>query len=193
MIIPLGFAQVSFIHTIANTARPAVCTLGLNVGQAGGTITDQAEILRTAWSDEIMAAISDDAQLTGVHLKYGPNATGQAVLIPAATTGSDSGEAGAPNTAFLVRKVTGEGGRTGRGRFFIPGVPEGSINSGGVISGGKRELLQQNLDNFWDDLVANDLDPVLLHGEGVVAESPYLITQFAVQERAATQRRRLRK
>lgn len=193
MIIPAGYGQASFIHGLVGSTRPSVVTLGVNLATAGGTLTDQADILRQAWEDNILAAISVSIQLRSVLLKKGPNSTGASVEVPSGAFGTDSGPSGGPQVAFLVQKQTSQGGRTGRGRWYIPGVPEGSIGPDGVISGGKVALLQSKVDDFWSDIVAADIDPVLLHGEGVVAESPYLIENFVVQSLAATQRRRLRK
>jgi hypothetical protein len=193
MLIPDGYAQASFIHTISGSQRPSVCTLGFNISQAGGTLTDMALILADEWSDNVMDGLSVSVQFARLLLKAGPNATGASVEVEVGNFGTDSGPSGGPQISMVVQKITSQGGRTGRGRFYLPGVPEGAIGPDGVIAGTKVSLMQGHLDTFWDNVVANDLDPVLLHGEDTVAESPFLITNFVVQAQSVTQRRRNRK
>lgn len=193
MLIPTGFAQVNLKHVVLGSEHPAEVTLGINNSGAAGTLIEQAEIIRDAWQEWWVASMATALFFTGVRIKEGPNATGAAVEI--AATGQGGGTAGAcpPNVAVLVHKLTPYGGRTGRGRMYLPGIPEENVDSGGNISSSWLADRQSNLNSFWAELVAADLDPVLLHSEETAVSDPFVITSFAVQSKVATQRRRLRR
>lgn len=100
-----------------------------------------------------------------------------------------------PNVALLVKKVTssGRGGR--HGRSYIPGIPEANENQGSITAGVKTAW-QGYLDAFFnkiDDNSATTSTPCVVHTQGgQVVTGVTTVTSLQVQDKLATQRRRLR-
>lgn len=101
------------------------------------------------------------------------------------------GEGAAPQCAFLVRKLTALGGRKGRGRSYLPGVSEASLDDNGLYVG-QVASDPTVLTDFWPDLLTYlNLGPaVLLHDDPL--DDPNEITAFVLDQKVATQRNRLR-
>jgi hypothetical protein len=129
-------------------------------------------------------------QLTTIHVKSGPNSTGPATDFPTSFTGSSSGVSGHAGVATLLSKITDLGGRTGRGRFFWPGLSESVVDAGGALTGAFRIAAQAIADDIISELTAAGVPMVLLHS-GEVTPTP--VTTLTVSTRAATQRRRQRR
>lgn len=193
MIIPVNFAQVNLIFTGASVPTGAEVTFGVDNQGSTLTATLIADTVDTAYSNSgIAAEIADDVDLTTILVKKGPNATGASASEPSGNPGT-GGEQSSPNTAWLVRKETASGGRAGHGRFFLPGVPDGSMFANGQITSGHVTAMQLALDTFLLELEAQDIPMVVLHGAGSPISTPTLVTGLLCQTTAATQRRRLRR
>lgn len=97
----------------------------------------------------------------------------------------------APNLSILIQKRTGLAGRKHRGRFFSPVVviDESLIDWNGNIFSTSVEDLQDQFEFVRSALAGADLPMALLHATG---EAPDPITALVVEQRCATQRRRLR-
>lgn len=99
--------------------------------------------------------------------------------------------AAANNTAWLIAKITAQGGRRNRGRMYIPGIKNTQVLSNGTISASHRDAFQDAIDTW---LAAEESigwgTGALLHQTG--SPSPTTITNLVVRNRVATQRRRLR-
>lgn len=109
------------------------------------------------------------------------------------------------NSAVLVKKRTGLAGRGNRGRVFAPpfGLDEDNVTPGGIITAGIVDDYQDQWDAFLAGVQAADAELVVLHamvlddpGPPPVyvppTDPPVDITNFIVQSKVATQRRRLR-
>lgn len=193
MIIPPGYAQVNLIWTGTALPSGAQCTLGLDNQTPNFSAADLAQNVIDAYVTAGFASnLPNDVNLVGVLAKKGPNATGESALV---STGQNSGggTAGTPNTAVLVHKNTPLGGRAGRGRMYLPSIQEDQVGPSGIIAPAVVAALQSDMDTFQSELVAVDLDCVVLHNAGSPLETPTPITTFTVQSIAATQRRRLRR
>lgn len=193
MQIPSGYAQINFIFTGDAVPNEAQCTLGLDVQ---GTVADPAgvgAVVGAAWGTNVMPNLASTIQLDRVLVKFGPNSTGPAAETSIQVAGGKQAFSDPPHTAILVRKNTGFGGRTGRGRMFVPGVYSDDVDSSGYLASGLISALLVDLEAFRDDCIAADLIPVLLHAEGSGVSAPLPITSFGVDSVAATQRRRLRR
>jgi hypothetical protein len=96
------------------------------------------------------------------------------------------------NTAILIRKITGRGGRKQRGRFFYPPVDleESIVDQAGRITTSEVVSYQSAWDDIHAAAVTNGFPPWLLHSDP--ADEPTPITGFQVQSLCATQRRRMR-
>lgn len=193
MLIPDGFAQINAIHTGNGVPTGAQWTLGVGLGTFGG----DPEALAKAFETWILASglyvnVASDISMTSVLVKYGPNSTGPSFLEPANEPGS-GGTGSSTQVAFLIHKATSLGGRAGRGRFFLPGVPESNVNSNGLLTSGTATAVNADLDSFLTELTNDGLIPVVLHAEGSPITTPTAITSLTCDAKVATQRRRLRR
>ncbi len=192
-VIPAGFAQVNWIFAGSSCPTGAEVTLGLGGAGLGGSAGAVAALLTAIWDDNMQDVQVATCFHTGTLLKKGPNATGASALHAAGTIGT-LGVAGiAPNVALLVNKATDEGGRAGRGRFYMPGMTEPDTSQGGLVDEAYLTAAQTAADDMYAALVAADLVPVVLHGATSPIATPSTITEFQVQALVATQRRRLRR
>jgi len=93
---------------------------------------------------------------------------------------------------MLVRKITGTGGRKGRGRAYMVGcLYNGILGGAGLIDPGDLATRQTAVDALHGSLedVTGVSQLVLLHSS---SDIPSTITALSVQQKVATQRRRLR-
>lgn len=191
---PTGAAVVfAFIHT--GTKTPAECA------------ADIANVWAVSDMDGMQPA---DIALTSVLVKQGPDETGPQASFPATVIGSAGAVSSPPNVCYLVHKNTAEGGRRGRGRMFIPGVPEGTVDDNGQLVAGQAAQLQSRIDAFMAGLLTEELIMALEHGPSytwtinengqprrvpVAGPVPTLtaLTSLTADPKVATQRRRLRR
>ncbi len=194
MIIPVNYAQANIVLSGAALPSKAEITLGLNKELYGGTPAAAANEVRTAFqAAAIRALLTAEVSIESVLVKYGPNDTGAAGESSGALAGTGAGTTVSPNVALLVKKNTGFGGRTGRGRFYIPGIPESHISGSGTILASAVTSWTTALEAFRTTLVSLGLVPTLLHGAASPVQTPMPITSFTVDATGATQRRRMRR
>lgn len=192
-VIPLGYAQVNFIHGGDGLRFPGEVTLGLDIGSYSGTVATLAEDVGDQWVDHIMPELTSAIEFRTCHVKYGPQATGPSADQPYSVVGSVA-LAGAPsNLAWLVHKGTALGGRAGRGRMYLPGVADGAVGSDGDLDNAAVAAMQSSMNDFVSSLIVLDVVPVVLHGEESPISLPTPITSVTVDGHAATQRRRMRR
>jgi hypothetical protein len=108
-----------------------------------------------------------------------------------AGVGATSLEAVPVNCAVLVRKNTASGGRRNRGRLYMPPawISEGNIGPSGTILSTFVTAVQVRANTTRARLVTSGQAPMVLHSDGAAGT---LITNFSVDGRLATQRRRMR-
>lgn len=192
MTIPVGFCQVNFIFTGASLPHGAQLTLGVDNSAVSADPAVIAADFEGYWiTSGLSANLSTGSDLTSILVKCGPDATGPSAVEPANIVGT-GGTAGVPNTAFLVQKQTALGGKAGRGRWYLPGVPEASVSQGGALTGGIATAIQSDLDSFQATYEGPGYIGVVLHEPGSPLSTPTPITSFAISTTVATQRRRLR-
>jgi hypothetical protein len=192
MEIPTGWAQVNLVFEGLAAPRGAQVVYGAQLVGGGALVTaqDYADFARTAWETTLQPELTQALTFKEARVKLGPNATG---LDATATSNQQGGVAlstEAPQVAVLIRKITAQGGKQGKGRMFLPGIAEVAI-SGGAINAASKNLLDIAFAD-WLDQHDTALFPVaLLHQEAGI--SPYIVTQMITQSVVATQRRRIRK
>lgn len=194
MIIPVGFSQVNLLF--GGTAVPlgAQMTFGVENTTDADPATIAALVDAAYNTAEVYKSQSTSCGLTGILVKNGPNATGASAQIAVSRTGSYAQPALPPNVSVLVRKFTAVGGRKGRGRMFFPAFVEGQVTEGGVIAPAEMTPLQTRFAAFRTGMRTAGIPPFLLHsGTGGFADLPNEITGFTVENKVATQRRRLRR
>jgi hypothetical protein len=145
--------------------------------------------IAAAWGLRILPQQTNAITLAEVHTKWGPNTTGPDASTAVGSAGSKGGDPYGAQVSALVQKRTAVGGRTGRGRLFLPGLTESLISDGSHLQAGYRTDLQTAFDNFFTDMGALARDLYLLHGG---PSAPNALTGFSVELLLATQRRRLR-
>lgn len=191
MLIPVGYAQVNIKYTGAAVPLGAQITFG--VQNTGSLTADQVADLV---GDTYVGANMDQnhvgaCAVSSILVKLGPNDTGASSELAYAIAGTLSGAAYSPNVGLLVQKITGLGGRKGRGRFFVPGQSESYISDGGLIDPAIVAADQANCTNFLADLSTAGVPMVLLHSTASPVPTP--VTTLNVSPTVATQRRRLRR
>jgi len=177
--------------------RSAAITMG--VMDTTGTMTTQQVVddVAAKFKTALQANIDTNVTVGPIKIRY------QAVVgtdplsldsTQAAWAGTNVSTTAPPNVAALVQKRTAQGGRHGRGRFYLPWVLNvGGINEAGIIATADFNALQTNVTAWLTaqtggnvDLVVNAMYP------GAPTTVPFAITSMPVQNPVATQRRRLR-
>lgn len=194
MLIPEGWAQVNMKFDGVGLPTGAQITYGIRVENFVGEPADAAQAISVNWlASNIDSVMSSSVTLRNILVKYGPNSTGPAAEISVAQPGTGSSDVETPNTAYLVRKLTLFGGRTGRGRFYLPGCPTAAVTGPGNVDGTTLGNLQTALDAFLTSMTGDDLPLALLHAPDSPFNLPMLITELKPDVKVATQRRRLRR
>lgn len=193
MEIPANYAQINL--KFGGTLYPSGAQITYGVDATG---FDEpaviADLAGDAWSSANLAPrMTDGCDLQSILVKIGPTATGPSAEVGYVILGTGAGDGAPPNTAILVRKVTPQGGRAGRGRFYFPGVSELDAQGGGNLDPEERSNLQDVLDDVLEKHSVAEIPWVLLHGAGSPISIPTVITSLQVDGRLATQRRRLRR
>lgn len=202
LLIPDGFAQITFPMFHASGGRPAAVTFGLDVSALPFVTPEFLDDLIIAWGSTI-GSLMDAGTGTGPPVASVGTGTSEHLTV----TGSSINEGGVTGdtlpsaVAVLIKKVTTRGGRRGRGRMFVPwALRDDQVDDVGNISTSPLTNLQTAATDFLTELVAgvdlhNTTPMVLLHEEegSTAPGSPDPVVQFVVDPVVATQRRRQRK
>jgi hypothetical protein len=184
LFIPEGFYEAACHHVTAGSLREAVCTFG--VFYDGTDLAGDAEDVITSWGAHVVANLGDRVTFTKFTLR---SAEGTVLDRDVSIAATVSQELVAPNTAYLVRKATALAGRKHRGRMYLPGVTEPSIDSVGQLTSSKVTELQGALNSFVSEAGVANFTLAILHND---TTAPTVVTALTIQPRVATQRRRLR-
>jgi hypothetical protein len=190
MIIPVGYGLAAIEFVAAGGSDPfGMVTFGIN-NSTSLSAQGVADGVADAWSGSgIMANLSSAIATQTVHVKLGPNDDGPFYDRGMSIGGGASASMATSNTAFLVHKATALGGRKGRGRFYLPGVPEADVGPFGNVTAGIVTAINADLATLLTGLDTELVAMVLLHGD---ATAPTLVTGLQCDGIAATQRRRMR-
>lgn len=194
VIIPAGFAVVAYATLTEGDSEEMLWTCGLDVATTG-TVENLLTDLASTWGDHLLPITSSVVTLSRILLKYGPNSTGPAFEQPSGVSGTEGGSLPPPNCAVLVQKHTASGGRSHRGRVYLPGISSISagLDSAGNIDSTRTDAVTTAMEAWRTDITAGDASngatPVLLHSASSDADE---ITSFVCSPKLATQRRRLR-
>lgn len=190
--VPPGYAQLTYVFRMAGDNEDMLTTLGVKI--TGSVSVVAVGVFKAAFANAFATQLSTALKLNKVVATIGQD--GDPIVIesntgPASFTGGDSLPV---NCAFLVRKVTGLGGRRNRGRMYLPGCNDNLVDTLGTLTSGGVTSLQAACDAFRTALLATaEIDDlVVLHTATIPAVTPTVITSLAIDPRIATQRRRLR-
>lgn len=197
VLIPPGFGNLTFVMTHVGDSEPMMTAIGVD---PAGTSLDGPGIAQSAyalWAAQWLTQQPGNLVLEEVRYSVGQDGTDPLTYVYQGTDNGNGGSAYLPqNCALLVKKQTALGGRRGRGRMYIPYLlTENYVDPVGNIDPTYVGGLQDIADDFYDGLVSADLQPVLLHDPGGfgVEPPPTPILQLSVDNKIATQRRRLRR
>ena len=196
MLIPVGFANVVALFQVTGDSELMQTSLGVDHSTFGTDPTEIAQRVWTSFMSELGGGMSTEIELVSVDVVVGQDGGDPITTnVPMGISGLDGDFPLPPNTALLIKKSTGTGGRRGRGRMFIPGFSLfGQIDPAGVIGSTRLGELQTATTDWYegllDDTVDPALPPVLFHATAPFTPSPILT--LSVDSKVATQRRRLR-
>lgn len=194
-VLPTGFHSTRFVFRLSGVVDSFGFGLAFGPWGDGNVSEDTANIVRDSWVSSAMwtdattsteftwESVIDTQQLPSgpvtFELSVNQNGSVTVATVPI-------------NTSGLVRKVTGLGGATNRGRFYLPlyNLGENSVSAAGVIAAASVNAINDRLNTFMTTIATEGLDPVLLHSDPV--ETPTPITGLVLQGTCGTQRRRMR-
>jgi hypothetical protein len=189
-MIPTGFGEISVIHSGAGIDGQAIWSMGFD-NNAADSATDVATNVSAALASlGYLDILSTSVTVDEVRVKLGPDSTGESASDFPSLSGTVGGQAAPPNLALLVRKNTALGGRRGRGRCYIPGLPEFALDQNGLVVSSIITIAQDFFTDWGGAMVLASKPLHLLHGD---ATSPTAISSLVVDGKLATQRRRLRR
>ncbi len=198
LVIPVGYAHVLHSLLWAGDPEPMAVTYGLEVG-VGETAEDVADVCANAWA-QLNPAVSTEVSLTQTVVRHniGPAGAPPVVAVSTISTGGVAAGTLIPqNSAFLIHKRGPVGGRSGRGRFYVPGVREVAVGNTGVVNNDVRIDWNTRLATFLAQLNAAPeiAGMVVLHDSlsQFAGNPPAPVSTLLCDTVIATMRRRLRR
>jgi hypothetical protein len=152
----------------------------------GGPFASVAERCRDAWIDRIMPVLSSEIQVVNVTSR--DIATGLETESTAARAGSSSDSPLPPNCGVQFTKVATPGRN---GRMFIAGFTELGVDAQGRLTAAVKPLLATAFTNFLADLVADNLQMIIIYGPA--GEFKKDVSSAKVADYIVVQNRRLRR
>lgn len=198
LIIPPGFGNAAFIFGGSAGTPEHVTTLGVDLSEFAGNYVDAANLLFIRYFNAFSARTTNTLILSRVNLAVGQDGSGGSVdsdVAPANMTRSGTPEA--VSMSVILRKVTNDLGRRGRGRMFLPGtLNSADTNLNGQVDNTVRTAIQTAADAFYNALVNPPggadpaTPPVLLHSMAPADPTP--ITGFTAANLVGWVRGRIR-
>jgi hypothetical protein len=209
MTLPVGFARITLNFTGVNlpTGGSVIYCIENPADDPASQLATEAI---TAWSGSTMPGHqSSDVSLTSVLCKKGPDETGASAVATASVPGAGGANSAPPGVCWLIHKHTPLGGRRGRGRMYVPGIPEGNVEDDGMILASEVTAINTDLVAWLAANVAAgtptmlehfpETEWVLVNGQprrqpvGGAVPSPTVVSGMTCDPKSATQRRRLRR
>lgn len=197
LIIPPGFCNAAFVFSSSVGTAPFVTTLAVDSSDYGGDFVNLANSLKAAYAVFMGPATDSALTLDRVSLAVGTDGPGGSVdstTAPQAMTRTSTGQAMA--VSVIIRKVTNQIGRRGRGRMFAPGtLSQSEVGEDGSVAPARATDINTRMADLLEFLVEGDTasppaPPVLLHSQAPADPTP--IVGFAVADLIGIQRGRIR-
>lgn len=198
--------MVSLRLTNAIVSRPAYITWGCKNNTGGTNVVTLANAVLTAFTANVNSQVDTNVTVGPTHVILGDGTStplvGDSTTAPSA--GTNAAASCPPNTAMLVKKITGYGGKKNRGRLYLPWFGDESIvDEAGIIGSGSVAGAQVRFTNFLAALATASLPMVVVTRQMSVdpdTGKPYVVnyhaghtvTGLVVQALCGTQRRRMR-
>ena len=198
LFVPDGYGLVVHSILLNGDPEPMAVTYGIEV-EATADPQVVATECRNAFAP-VMEQMSDQYRLnvTEVLLQKGPSSVPPEVGINATQAiGTDNRPPVPQNTAFLIKKRSSVAGRSGGGRFYLPGVVEAAVDAIGQVEPVFLGLQNARLVTMKNALLSapQTNGMVILHDSlsAAAVDPPHTVTSLVMDARVATQRRRLRR
>lgn len=190
MIIPAGFSHCSIFWAGTGLPLGAATTFGIN-NLLDQPAEDVATIVANAITNSTLVGnLVNTVTTTTIRVKNGPNDTGEFHEGTMTIVGGNSNPGMPPNVAYLIKKSTLTGGKRGRGRMYLPGVPEAAVDVAGTVAGATVSAINTDLGALLADLISVDCPMTLLHSDSGL---PSTVSALTIDGKVATQRRRVRR
>lgn len=190
MAIPVGFSEVTARLSAIGSSKAMAVVFGVE-NPSGGWDQIKVNTMSLSCSTFLKGLMSNAYRYEGVLVAEGSDpGTIQYASTTGAGVGGNATTAATPNVAYLFKKLSLLGGRVNRGRMYVPGVTEGSVDAIGTVDSGTLAAGQTAANTFLGALVTQTNPMVLLHSDELLDPTP--VTNLVFQQLAATQRRRLR-
>jgi hypothetical protein len=202
LVVPVGHASVVQSLSLAGDSEPMALTYGVKIDALSAIDPNSmASNLRSAFVSSMSPFFNPLFTIGQCQIYWQFSAPPTPPLVgtgSGATAGTGTAGTLIPqNTAFLAHKRTAYAGRSGQGRFYLPGVYESQVNNIGQVDSGVITALNTSLAAFRNAVrAAADVEEMVLFHDSAGAaagELPYFITSLDTDPVVATQRRRLRK
>lgn len=187
-----GYGVIKYIFALAGDPDDMIFTVGI---QASGALTpSELSGVFDAFADNFLDAMTSSYTFRGIQV-VGTEAGGAeySVELFSNAVGTGGGPELPQNCAILLQKRTGLAGRANRGRAYLVGLAqEGEISAAGVISPTYLGSLQTRASQFRTDLLVSGVTGVADVVVNHPVATPTPVTAFVIDDRIATQRRRMR-
>lgn len=196
LVLPDGYGIATITWTVAGAGSPAQSVIGYDNG--ANDATTNAERFGTLIQNHLLTFMANPVFLDSIRtVQRDGMAYTVAELQP---EGENQGQVMTPsipsNTSWLIKKVSGVMGRANTGRWYLPGVPEASVDASGGLDPAIRSAFQGAITDGM--IIFNAGGPmVLLHRNPLDPDDystipPTDVTNLLLDGTVATQRRRLR-
>jgi hypothetical protein len=196
LVIPSGFSEAAFLHTVPGQSGEVVVTCGF---EHGPTFTQSdIDALSTAYA-HMKASMPTVSRYEGCRVRVQAGAVGSSVAGSGA--GANAGAIAPPNMSYVCKKTTATPGRQNQGRAFFPAVLREEVDGLGILTSGAYTAVQAAITAFVTDATSDWGNPVILHTfyrdliSGQVPRpdtTPTLVADFILEHKIGTQRTRLR-
>jgi hypothetical protein len=198
LLMPLtvqdGYANLHLQFNIPGDPEPMSTALGIQFdgspsgGEKGVISINALDAAHAALAGCVSSDYTLGPGFVDIGVTAGPNFTVEGDTVIDGASGAD---ALPQNCSYLAKKVTLTGGRHGRGRMYIPGVPRSGVTDLGTLD----STLQGDFDDALTAMITNVLavdgvQGLILFHEN--SDDPSDIYNILGEHVIATQRRRLR-
>lgn len=182
-VIPNGYSRVTFEYDAVSLAGSAP-VWGISI--ESNPTSDMLDLFQAWYETDWAPLVSEAYILRRIVMRNDFVSLEREILLAGESTAADC----QPNTALLVSLSSGLVGRANRGRVYFPGVlNEDTVSGSGLVFAGKIEDYDTAFQALGTALAAEDASMVILHSN---SSDPTPVVGYTIQQRVATQRRRLR-
>jgi hypothetical protein len=183
--------RLTMVFSGAGIPNGAVTTIGVRKGSGDIVNADLVPLAAAAKTLHGQIA-SNTVNLQHIELKRGPDAIGPTWTEVVNQPGAGNQAAAPPNVAILIRKELNDLSAKFSGRMYWPGAQEPDVNEAGNLTPTYQTGIQNALNAFQVAVRAAGFELVVFHEAGGIDLSGEVV-RLALQNRVATQRRRLRR